>query len=137
VLDRPIEVTGPVKLTVHVSSSATDTDFTAKLVDVQPDGRALILCDGIQRMRYRDSLTDPKLMTPDQVYEITIDMRATSNVFLPGHRIRLEISSSNFPLRPQHQHRRGDLRRARSGHDPRRQPPTMGPPPKPPRPADH
>lgn len=97
VLDEPVEVTGPVKLVLHVSSSAVDTDFTGKLVDVYPDGRAMILCEGIQRMRYRDSLAEPKLMTSGEVYEITIDMTATSNVFLPGHRIRLEVSSSCFP----------------------------------------
>jgi putative CocE/NonD family hydrolase len=97
ILDEPVEVTGPVSATLYVSSSAVDTDFTAKLVDVHPDGRAIILCDGIQRMRYRDSLEHPELITPGEVYEITIDLTATSNVFLPGHRILLEISSSNFP----------------------------------------
>jgi hypothetical protein len=97
VLDHSVEVTGPISATLHVSSSATDTDFTAKLVDIHPDGRAIILCDGIQRMRYRNSLSIPKLMTPGDIYEITIDLIATSNVFLPGHRIMLEISSSNFP----------------------------------------
>jgi putative CocE/NonD family hydrolase len=97
VLDQPVEVTGPVSANLHVSSSAVDTDFTAKLVDVHPDGRAIILCDGIQRMRYRDSLSTPELITPGDVYEITIDLNATSNVFLPGHRIMVEISSSNFP----------------------------------------
>ncbi|MGF6889561.1 putative CocE/NonD family hydrolase [Nocardia sp. GAS34] len=97
VLTAPVEVTGPVCATLFVSSSAVDTDFTAKLVDVYPDGRAIILCDGIQRMRYRNSLSAPELMTPGEIYEITIDLIATSNVFLPGHRIMLEISSSNFP----------------------------------------
>lgn len=97
VLGEPLEVTGPVTATLYVSSSALDTDFTAKLVDVHPDGRAIILCDGIQRMRYRDSLSAPEVMTPGEVYEITIDLIATSNVFLPGHRIILEVSSSNFP----------------------------------------
>jgi len=97
VLEEPVEVTGPVTVTLFVSSSAVDTDFTAKLVDVHPDGRAIILCDGIQRMRYRTSLSEPEMMTPGEVYEITVDLIATSNVFLPGHRILLEISSSNFP----------------------------------------
>ncbi|MFC8668665.1 CocE/NonD family hydrolase [Streptomyces sp. NPDC057199] len=97
VLDEPLEVTGPVSATLFVSSSAADTDFTAKLVDVHPDGRAIILCDGIQRMRYRHSLSRPETMSSGEVYEITIDMTATSNVFLPGHRILLEVSSSNFP----------------------------------------
>ncbi len=97
VLSEPVEVTGPVSATLFVSSSAVDTDFTAKLVDVHPDGRAIILCDGIQRMRYRNSLEEPEFTTPGEVYEITVDLIATSNVFLPGHRILLEVSSSNFP----------------------------------------
>jgi putative CocE/NonD family hydrolase len=97
VLTEAIEVTGPVKCHLFVSSSAIDTDFTAKLVDVHPDGRAIILCDGIQRMRYRNSLTDPQFMVPGKIYEITIDMIGTANVFLPGHRVMVEISSSNFP----------------------------------------
>lgn len=97
VLEEPVEVVGPVSATLFVSSDRTDTDFTAKLVDVHPDGRAIILCDGIQRMRYRDSLREPKPMTPGEIYEIEIDMVATANVFRPGHRILVEISSSNFP----------------------------------------
>ncbi|WP_405539598.1 CocE/NonD family hydrolase [Streptomyces sp. NBC_00075] len=97
VLENPVEVTGPVSLTVFVSSSAADTDFTGKLVDVFPDGRAIILCEGIQRGRYRNSLADPELMQPGEIYDITLNMSVTSNVFLPGHRIRLEVSSSNFP----------------------------------------
>jgi putative CocE/NonD family hydrolase len=97
VLDHPVEVTGHVSLTLFVSSSAVDTDFTGKLVDVFPDGRAIFLTDGIVRARYRDSLASPKPLAPDQVYEITLDLSVTSNVFLPGHRIRLEVSSSNFP----------------------------------------
>ena len=97
VLDHPVEVTGHVSLTLFVSSSARDTDFTGKLIDVFPDGRALFLTDGITRARYRQSLAEPELLTPDEIYEITVDLSVTSNVFLPGHRIRLEVSSSNFP----------------------------------------
>ncbi|MFG2800035.1 CocE/NonD family hydrolase [Streptomyces pseudovenezuelae] len=97
VLEEAVEVTGPVSLTLYVSSSALDTDFTAKLVDVFPDGKAINLCDGILRARYRDGLATEELMEPGTVYEITVDMTATSNVFLPGHRIRVDISSSNFP----------------------------------------
>ena len=97
VLYHPVEVTGHVSLTLFVSSSARDTDFTGKLVDVFPDGRAIFLTDGILRARYHRSLAEPELLTPEQVYEVTIDMSVTSNVFLPGHRIRLEVSSSNFP----------------------------------------
>lgn len=96
-LTSAVEVTGPVQVVLRVASSAPDTDFTAKLVDVFPDGSARNLTDGILRMHYRDSLETPKLMTPGDVYKVTIDAGVTSNVFLAGHRIRVEISSSNFP----------------------------------------
>lgn len=96
-LAGPLEVTGPVRLVLHASSSALDTDFTGKLVDVWPDGRAQSLTDGILRARYRDSLSDPSPLEPGRVYELSIDLVATANVFAPGHRIRLEVSSSNFP----------------------------------------
>jgi putative CocE/NonD family hydrolase len=97
VLDEAIEVTGHVSLVLHASSSALDTDFTGKLVDVFPDGRAIYLTDGILRARYRNSLAAPELLDPGRVYELAVDLGPTSNVFLPGHRIRLEVSSSNFP----------------------------------------
>jgi uncharacterized protein len=97
VLNEPVEVTGYVSLILRVASSARDTDFTGKLVDVFPDGRAIYLTDGILRARYRNSLAEPEPLEPGQVYEITLDLSVTSNVFLPGHRIRLEVSSSNFP----------------------------------------
>ncbi|MDH5291530.1 MAG: CocE/NonD family hydrolase, partial [Acidimicrobiia bacterium] len=96
-MERPLEVTGPVSVELWASSSAVDTDFTAKLVDVHPDGYAMNLLDGIIRARYRDSASDPELMEPGRPYRFTIDLWNISNVFLPGHRIRLEISSSNFP----------------------------------------
>ncbi len=95
--DDALEVTGPVKLVLYAASSASDTDFTAKLVDVHPDGKAFNLCDGIVRARYRSSNTQPELIKPHQVYAFEIDLWVTSNVFLPGHRLRLEVSSSNFP----------------------------------------
>ncbi len=97
VLAQAVEVTGPIELRLFVSSSAPDTDFTGKLVDVSPDGRAMILTEGILRARYRNSLTRPEPMQPDTVYELRLNLWATANVFLPGHRIRLEVSSSNFP----------------------------------------
>jgi putative CocE/NonD family hydrolase len=96
-LDAPLEVTGPIALHLWVASSATDTDFNAKLVDVLPDGTARALTDGILRARYRNGKTKPTLLTSGEAVELTIDVGATSNVFLPGHRIRVEISSSNFP----------------------------------------
>jgi uncharacterized protein len=96
-MPQDLEVTGPVRLELFASSSAVDTDFTAKLVDVGPDGFAQNLTEGIVRARYRDSQEHPSLMNPDQTYKLTVDMWATSNVFKRGHRLRLEISSSNFP----------------------------------------
>jgi len=94
---EPVEVTGQVEARIYVSSSARDTDFTAKLVDVAPDGQATYLTDGILRMRYREGLDAPVMMEPGIVYEARIDMGITSNLFLSGHKIRVEISSSNFP----------------------------------------
>ena len=96
-MTEPLEVTGPVVVMLHAASSAADTDFTAKLVDVRPDGYAQNLADGIARARYRDSRETPKLLTPGEISRFVIDLWATSHVFLPGHRIRVEISSSNFP----------------------------------------
>jgi predicted acyl esterase len=96
-LTADLEVTGPIRLILYAASTARDTDFTAKLVDVFPSGEARNLTDGILRARYRDSLEKAKLMTPREVYRMTIDVGVTSNVFRAGHRIRLEVSSSNFP----------------------------------------
>jgi uncharacterized protein len=96
-LTEDLEVTGPVTLELWARSSAVDTDFTAKLVDVSPSGFAMNLTDGVLRMRYRDSQEKPELMNPDQVYKVSVDLWATSNVFKKGHIIRLEVSSSNFP----------------------------------------
>ncbi len=96
-LKKEVEVTGPIRVVLYASTSAADTDFTAKLVDVFPDGMARILTDGILRLRYRESLEKPALASPGETYAVTIDAGVTSNVFLKGHRIRLEISSSNFP----------------------------------------
>lgn len=97
VLEQPMEVTGPISATLWVASSARDTDFTAKLVDVAPDGTARLLTDGILRTRYRHSSTALELLEPGVSTEITIRVGVTSNVFLAGHRIRLEVTSSNFP----------------------------------------
>jgi len=97
-LDEDLEVTGPVTLDLFAKTSAADTDFTAKLVDAGPDGFAQNLTEGILRARYRESTTGaPKPITPGEVYEYKIDLWSTSNVFLKGHKIRLEVSSSNFP----------------------------------------
>lgn len=96
-LETDLEVTGPVKVILYASSSATDTDWTVKLVDVHPDGRPINLCDGIIRARYRQSPQKPTLIHPEKIYRYEIDLWVTSNVFLAGHKVRVEISSSNFP----------------------------------------
>ncbi len=96
-LAEDMEVTGPVALELWAKSSAVDTDFTAKLVDISPDGFATNLTDGILRMRYRESQEKQVLINPDQIYKVTVDLWATSNVFKKGHIMRLEVSSSNFP----------------------------------------
>ena len=97
VLEQDLEVTGPVVLKLFAASSAPDTDFTAKLVDVRPDGYAQNIVEGVVRARFRDSLEFPTLIRPGEIYEYTIDMWSTSHVFKAGHRLRLEVSSSNFP----------------------------------------
>jgi uncharacterized protein len=94
---KDTEVTGPVSLDLYVSSSAVDTDFTGTLVDVWPNGFAQNLTSGILRLRYRNSQEKPELANPGETYHITVDLWATSNVFLAGHKLRLEVSSSNFP----------------------------------------
>jgi putative CocE/NonD family hydrolase len=96
-LESDTEVTGPITLDIYASSSAVDTDFTAKLVDVWPNGFAQNLTEGILRASYRESTNAAKPIVPGKVYEYKIDLWSTSNVFLKGHRIRLEVSSSNFP----------------------------------------
>ncbi|MGA7350351.1 MAG: CocE/NonD family hydrolase, partial [Acidobacteriaceae bacterium] len=91
------EVTGPITLEIYVSSSAVDTDFTGKVVDVGPQGFARNLTEGILRARYRSSMEKAELMNPGEVYKLTLNLWSTSNVFLAGHKLRLEVSSSNFP----------------------------------------
>jgi putative CocE/NonD family hydrolase len=102
-LAEDVAVIGPIVVKLHIASNCADTDFTAKLVDVHPAnadyprGFAMNLCDGILRCRYRNSWEKPALMSPGRTYEITIEPFATCNLFKAGHRIRLDISSSNFP----------------------------------------
>jgi uncharacterized protein len=95
-LEHDVEVTGPVTVELWACSSAPDTDFVARLVDVYPDGRAMCLTDGIVRARYREGRTQ-SLLEPRQPYRFSIDLWATSNVFRAGHRIRVQVTSSNFP----------------------------------------
>lgn len=97
VLSADVVVIGTVELTLFAASTAVDTDFTAKLVDVHPDGRAVNIADGIVRARFRDSLAAPSLLQRDRVTEYRIRVGSTANRFASGHRIRLEVSSSNFP----------------------------------------
>jgi hypothetical protein len=97
-LNEGIEVSGPIEVTLYVSSDAKDTDFTVKLIDVYPDGRAYNLDETIQRMRYRNGYDKPLAwMEPGKVYKVTLPPMTTSNYFAAGHRIRIEVSSSNFP----------------------------------------
>jgi len=96
-LAADLEVTGNIQLTLFASSTAPDTDFTGKLVDVFPDGQARNLTDGILRARYRNSLSKSEMLTPGEITKFKIDLGVTSNLFRKGHRIRIEISSSNFP----------------------------------------
>ncbi|MDE0207788.1 MAG: CocE/NonD family hydrolase, partial [Candidatus Tectomicrobia bacterium] len=102
-LEKDTEVTGPVEMHLWAASSALDTDFTAKLVDVyppseeHPEGLAVNITDSILRARYRNSYEKPELLTPGEVYEFVFQLYPTSNVFKTGHRIRLDVSSSNWP----------------------------------------
>ena len=96
-LKNALEVTGPLKAVLYVSSSAKDTDFTVKLVDVYPNGTAFNVQEAILRARYREGYDKEVFMEQNGVYKLTIDLHDTSNLFAAGHRIRLEVSSSNFP----------------------------------------
>jgi putative CocE/NonD family hydrolase len=97
VLDKPVEVTGRVLAKIFVSSSTVDTDLSVRLCDVYPDGRSLLIAEGMQRLRHRKSTAQPKLLTPGQIEEVTVDCWSTSQIFNTGHRIRVTLTSSNFP----------------------------------------
>ena len=98
-LAKDTEITGPIVVKLYASSSARDTDFVARLTDVHPDGRSINLTEGVIRARFREDIySAPKLMEPGTIYEFTIDLQVTANVFKAGHRIRVDITSSNFPL---------------------------------------
>jgi putative CocE/NonD family hydrolase len=96
-LKQALEVIGRVQVVLHVATTALDTDFTAKLIDVFPDGRARLLCDGILRLRYREGLSREAPYKPGEVVRITVPLGVTGNRFLAGHHIRVDVSSSNFP----------------------------------------
>jgi hypothetical protein len=95
-LEEDLNVTGPIKVVLHASTSAVDTDFTATLVDLHPDGYAHRVQAGIVRASYRDGFGERKLLEPDQIYDYEIDLWATSHLFKKGHSLRVEISSSDF-----------------------------------------
>ena len=97
VLREGLELTGPMRAVVHLSSDARDTDLTVKLLDVFPDGRVMNMQEGITRVRYRDGFDKARMMEPGKVYEVPVDLHATSWYLPPGHRLRTEISSSSFP----------------------------------------
>jgi len=96
-LEAPVEVTGRVRAKVFVASDARDTDLSVRLCDVYPDGRSMLITDGILRLRYRESLSEPTLLEPGKVYQVAVDLWWTSIVFNTGHRIRVTVTSSNHP----------------------------------------
>jgi hypothetical protein len=96
-LEAPLEVAGKARVRIFAGSDGPDTDFTALLTDVSPDGRSMLVTEGIQRMRFREGADREVFMTPGETYEATIELTHTAITFLPGHRVRLVISSSNHP----------------------------------------
>ncbi|MEO6623300.1 MAG: CocE/NonD family hydrolase, partial [Burkholderiaceae bacterium] len=96
-LPRDLTIIGPVRCLLAASSSAPDTDWVVRLTDVSPDGFSRLLCDGILRARYRDSAETPSLLAPGEIYEFDVDLWATANTFLAGHRLRVAVTSSSFP----------------------------------------
>jgi predicted acyl esterase len=104
-LERDLDVVGPLRLILHASSSAVDTDFSARLSDVFPDGRAIQLQSVTLRARYREPYGDPELLEPGRVYALEITMWPTANRFTAGHRLRLDISSADFPKYDRHTNR--------------------------------
>ena len=95
--DGGLEIAGRLEARLYVSSSAPDTDFTVKLLDVHPDGRAINIVEGIMRARYRDGYEEPVMMETGQIYSVRVDLHSVAHRFAPGHRVRIEVSSSNFP----------------------------------------
>jgi putative CocE/NonD family hydrolase len=97
VLRSDLAIAGPATAVLYASSSALDTDWVVRLCDVWPDGRSLSVCDGILRARYRDSLSQPALLTPGSIYRFEVDLWSTAQVFKAGHRLRVHVTSSDFP----------------------------------------
>jgi hypothetical protein len=107
-LEQDLDVVGPLRLVLYASSSAADTDFAARLSDVFPDGRAIQLQNGVLRARYRNLESKPELLKPGVVYRLEIDMWATANRFRAGHRLRLDVSSADFPRFDRNANRGGE-----------------------------
>ncbi len=97
-LKEAVEVVGQATLKLYAASSARDTDWFVRLSDVHPNGCAMRLSHGVLRARFRESLSQAKLLEPGKVHEYTLELWATGNQFLPGHRIRIDVASANFPL---------------------------------------
>jgi putative CocE/NonD family hydrolase len=96
-LKEPVTIAGPVKMVLSAATDGTDTDWMIKLVDVHPNGYAMPVSEGILRARFREGTDKIRLLKPGEVYQYQIELTPTANVFLPGHRIRVDITSSNFP----------------------------------------
>jgi len=109
ILAENLEISGPIEVILSASSNCTDTDFTAKLIDVHPDGSTMLVGDAIIRARFRESMSDPVLMEPGTIYEFNINLGDMSHVFKAGHRIQVDISSSNFPKHDRNLNTGGDL----------------------------
>ncbi len=114
-LEEEIEVTGLVKAVLYGESSALDTDWIVRLTDVHPDGYSRPVADGILRARYRESFKKPSLLRPGEVYKYIVDLWATSNAFLPGHRVRVAITSSCFPRFDRNLNTGGSIHRESEG----------------------
>jgi putative CocE/NonD family hydrolase len=108
VLDAPQRIAGPLHAVLTVSSSALDTDFVARLVDVFPDGRAISVQEGALRARYRDRAAKPSLLVPGEHVTLTVDMRSIAYSVAAGHRLRLDVASSSFPRLERNLHTGGD-----------------------------
>jgi len=98
VLENNMVIDGAIKVLLYVSSDRKDTDFSIRLCDVYPDGRSMLLTQGIRRMRFRDSDSTEKLMTPGQIYPVTIELQNIAITFLKGHRLQIDVSSSDYPM---------------------------------------
>lgn len=97
ILENDFTVTGDIQVRLYVSSDRLDTDIAVRLCDVYPDGRSMLVTDGIRRLRFRDSYTREELLEPGKIYAVTIDLPATALTFLKGHQVRISITSSNYP----------------------------------------